>query len=143
VTAMARRSIRTPARRERLEPGEVVVLCVLFVALLPGCTSNRYAEDARLLTGGDPERGVDAIGRYGCGACHDIPGVRGANGTVGPPLARIARRTYLGGQVSNTPADMIRWIQHPQSIERGTAMPDMNVTEADARDIAAFLYTLR
>jgi cytochrome c1 len=52
-------------------------------------------------------------------------------------------RVYLAGRVPNTPADMMRWIQHPQELERGTAMPDMNVTDSDARDIAAYLYTLR
>jgi cytochrome c2 len=96
-----------------------------------------------MLTGGDPDRGVHAIGRYGCGACHTIPGIRGANALVGPPLNRIARRSYLAGEVQNTPANMVRWIQHPQRIEKGTVMPEMGVTENDARDIAAYLYTLR
>ena len=42
----------------------------------------------------------------------------------------------------DTPANMVRWIQHPREIEHGTAMPDMGVTDSDARDIAAYLYTL-
>jgi cytochrome c1 len=123
----------------------VVLLASLTLATVStGCTSrDRAVEDARLLTGGDPRRGVEAIGRYGCGGCHEIPGVRGATGTVGPPLTKVARRSYLGGRVSNTPADMMRWIQHPQGIEPGTAMPNMNVSDSDARDITAFLYTLR
>jgi cytochrome c2 len=95
------------------------------------------------LTGGDPSRGVAAIGRYGCGSCHLIPGVNGANATVGPPLTGIARRGYLAGQLGNTPENMMRWIQKPQEVEKGTAMPDMGVTDQDARDIAAHLYTLR
>jgi hypothetical protein len=129
-------------RRARL--GSVVRSAVVLAALLGSAAcSSRGVEDARQLTGGEPSRGVAAIGRYGCGGCHEIPGVRSAHGTVGPPLARIARRAYLAGQVSNTPADMMRWIQHPQSIERATAMPDMHVTEQDARDITAYLYTLK
>jgi cytochrome c1 len=84
-----------------------------------------------------------AIGRHGCGSCHEIPGLRGATGTVGPPLTRIARRTYLGGRVANSPAEMMKWIQHPQQIEPGTAMPEMNIPDQDARDITAYLYTLR
>jgi cytochrome c len=117
----------------------------LLAALMIAACSRRseVMEQARTLTGGDPTRGVWAIGRYGCGSCHDIPGIRRATGTVGPPLAGIARRTYLAGHVSNTPQDMMRWIQHPQQLERGTAMPEMNVTDGDARDIAAYLYTLR
>jgi cytochrome c1 len=98
---------------------------------------------AAQLTGGDPRRGATAIGNYGCGACHAIPGIRNASATVGPPLAGIANRSYLAGQLQNTPPNMLQWIQHPQNVEPGTAMPDMKVTEQDARDISAYLYTLR
>ena len=120
------------------------VLAVLAIAVASGgCNAPNTRGDAMMLTGGDPDRGVNAIGRYGCGACHTIPGIRGANALVGPPLTRIARRSYLAGEVQNTPANMVRWIQHPQRIEKGTVMPEMGVTESDARDIAAYLYTLR
>jgi cytochrome c2 len=121
-------------------------LLVAFVAIsVVACSSGRSAvyEEARTLTGGEPERGPALIGRYGCGACHDIPGVRGATAIVGPPLGGIAIRSYLAGQLSNTPANMRRWIQQPQNVERGTAMPDMGVTDEHARDITAYLYTLR
>lgn len=121
------------------------LLAALFALSAAGCTNSRTAlfEEARTLTGGDPDRGMAAIGRYGCGACHDIPGVRGATATVGPPLGGIARRSYLAGQLSNSPENMRRWIQVPQQVERGTAMPNMGVTDDDARDITAYLYTLR
>ena len=120
------------------------VVLIAVVACMASC-SGRHAvrDEAVMLTGGDPDKGIAAIGRYGCGSCHDIPGIRSASGTVGPPLGRIAVRTYLAGRLSNTPANMVQWIQHPQHVERGTAMPEMGVTEGDARDIAAFLYTLR
>ncbi len=97
----------------------------------------------RLLTGGDPYRGRDQIRRYGCDSCHTIPGVSTADALVGPPLTRIALRTYLAGRLENTPENMQRWIRNPWSIDERTAMPNMGVTERDARDIAAFLYTLR
>ena len=121
---------------------------IWFTALLAaaigasGCES-RAERDAAALTGGNPRNGVDAIGRYGCGACHDIPGIRSAKGNVGPSLAHVANRSYLGGQLPNTPANLVRWIQHPQQVERGTAMPEMGVSDSDAKDIAAYLYTLR
>jgi cytochrome c len=101
-------------------------------------------ETARQLTGGgDPARGRTLIAQYGCGTCHDVPGVQGANGLVGPPLGGIAERTYLAGQLPNGPDNMMRWIRDPQGVEKGTAMPNLNVSEPDARDIAAYLYTLR
>jgi cytochrome c1 len=36
----------------------------------------------------------------------------------------------------------MRW-RHPQEIEPGTALPEMNVSDQDARDIVAYLYTLK
>jgi cytochrome c2 len=110
-----------------------------------GCNSLEKAsrQEAAELTGGDPDRGVAAITRYGCGSCHTIPGVRGADSTVGPPLTRIARRSYLAGRLANSPGNLMKWVQHPQTVEPGTAMPEMHVTDQDAHDIAAYLYTLR
>ena len=120
-----------------------VVLLIGQAAIAGACRRAEALEDVRQLTGGEPSRGEAAIGRYGCGGCHEIPGIRNARGTVGPPLTGIARRTYLAGRIANSPAGMMQWIQHPQKIEPGNAMPEMQVTDQDARDIAAYLYLLR
>jgi cytochrome c2 len=109
-------------------------------ALLGGCDREPKGLP---VPGGDPERGKLAITTYGCGACHVVPGVRGANGLVGPPLTQFARRAYIAGEAPNTTRALVEWISSPQSIEPGTAMPNLGVTEARARDIAAYLYTLR
>ncbi len=93
-------------------------------------------------TGGDPMRGKVAMRRYGCGACHTIPGIHGANAKVGPPLEGAGTRAYIAGVLPNVPEYMIRWIQHPQAVDRRKAMPEMGVTDSDARDMAAYLYTL-
>ena len=87
-------------------------------------------------------RAVACEPSYGCGTCHVIPGVRGARGHVGPPLTDFALRQYIAGAVPNEPAMLVRWIQNPQSIEPGTVMPPLGVNDADARHIAAYLYTL-
>ena len=100
-------------------------------------------EVAQEVEGGDAGRGETAIREYGCGACHSVPGVAGANGTVAPPLNSFAERDFIAGARRNTPEELILWIQNPQAIEPGTAMPDVGVSEEDARDIAAYLYTLR
>ena len=81
--------------------------------------------------------------KYGCDTCHTIPGIRTARALVGPPLTSVAGRVYLAGHLPNTPTNMEQWIQHPRANEPHTAMPEMGVTDADARDIAAYLYTLR
>lgn len=93
--------------------------------------------------GGDAARGKQLMHRYACATCHVIPGVAGANGQVGPPLTSWAQRAYIAGNLSNTPENLIRWVQVPQSVEPGTAMPNLGVTDQDARDIASYLYTLR
>lgn len=94
-------------------------------------------------TGGDARRGAEIISQVGCGSCHTIPGIRSAQGVVGPPLYFFSRRTYIAGELPNTPANLIRWVRDPQSVEPGTAMPVLGLDEAQARDVAAYLYTLR
>lgn len=118
-------------------------LAALVLVCIAGCARVQDREQAVMLTGGDPDRGTAAIGRYGCAACHDVPGIRPRGATVGPPLRGVASRGYLAGRLANSPANMMLWIRHPRQVASGTAMPDMGVTEDDARDITAFLYTLR
>jgi cytochrome c1 len=62
------------------------------------------------------------IAKYGCGACHQIPGVEGADGLVGPPLTNIGSRVYIAGVLPNTPDNLAAWIQNPQSYVPGNAM---------------------
>jgi cytochrome c1 len=92
---------------------------------------------------GDPRAGRQIIRETGCGSCHTIPGIRGANGLVGPPLTSFARRTYIGGTAPNTPENLVQWVRNPQSIEPHTAMPNLGLDERQARAVAAYLYTLR
>jgi cytochrome c2 len=119
------------------------VLGVLSAILtLYGCLSQAEREAARE-TGGDPRRGAEIIRRSGCGACHTIPGIDGAIGRLGPGLGGIALRARIADKVPNTPDNMIRWIQNPQKIDKFTSMPDVGVDERDARDISAYLYSLK
>jgi cytochrome c len=122
-----------------------LVMAAVLVGALggAGCREAAGRETRYAVSGGDADRGKAAIAMYGCGSCHTIPGIREANGTVGPPLMMWSRRTYIAGEVPNTPDFLIRWIEMPQAIEPGTAMPNLGVTEGKARDIAAYLYTIR
>ena len=94
-------------------------------------------------TGGDAQVGEHLIYTYGCGSCHVIPGVAEAIGTVGPSLQGFGSRYYVAGVLINTPRNLFRWVSKPQEIDPRTAMPDLGVTERQARDIAAYLYTLQ
>lgn len=133
-----------------LEPGAVPgarrtaralagVTSVALALVVGGCR----ADPSVAVAGASADRGREALAAIGCAACHTIPGVRGAEGKVGPPLAGIGSRTMIAGEAPNTPDNLIRWIRNPQSIEPGTAMPNLGVSEPTARDIAAYLYTLR
>ena len=119
-----------------------LLLALLALALLGACTEQ--AEEVNLydLSLGDAELGEEAIRAYGCPACHVIPGIPDANGMVGPPLTDWSERQYIAGALPNLPDNLVQWIMNPQEVEPETAMPNMGVTEEDARDIAAYLYTL-
>jgi mono/diheme cytochrome c family protein len=101
------------------------------------------AQPAQALAAPDPARGKIAVQQYACATCHVIPGIVGANATVGPPLTNIAVRGFIAGIVPNNADNMIRWLQAPQEVYPEGAMPNLGVTERDARDIAAYLYTLK
>jgi cytochrome c len=116
-------------------------LLLVGSALLGGCREEGVVPRQRV-AGGDPSRGERSIVAYGCGSCHVIPGVPQAEGRVGPPLTDLADRAFIAGQLPNEPDALVRWIRQPQEIRPGSAMPDLGVTDGDARDIAAYLYTL-
>lgn len=108
-----------------------------------GCLGGKVTRGYIADTGGNADQGAQLIEQYRCGSCHIVPGIRDARGLVGPPLNYFARRTFIGGEVPNNPGNLVQWIQNPQSIESGTAMPNLGLTEQQARDVAAYLYTLR
>jgi len=115
---------------------------ILLLAALVGC--DRATEiNARAETGGDATQGREKIAYYGCASCHTIPGIRGADAHVGPPLDHIGSRTYIGVGLPNDSRNMIAWIQHPRDIEPHAAMPNLHIPDGDARDIACYLYTLK
>jgi cytochrome c len=94
---------------------------------------------AMAMTGGDLARAPDIIRRYGCAGCHTIPGIPGGDGQVGGPLSDIKHRVYVGGVLTNSPDNLVRWIVSPQAFSPRSAMPATGISEAEARDVAAFL----
>lgn len=124
-----------------------IVAALLFVVAFVGIIVEYTQQRTRLRAhaasevGGDPRRGEAMFIQYGCGSCHALKNVRTATGMVGPPLDGIALRVIVAGHLANNSRNMERWIRDPQQVSPGTAMPDLNVGEKDARDITAFLYT--
>jgi cytochrome c len=108
--------------------------------LLAGCDKAMAPAGVRA-PGQSDRKAVQLIRHYGCGTCHAIPGVPSATGLVGPPLAKLKSRTYIGGVLTNNLENLTRWIRNPREMAPKTAMPDVGVSEADAKVIAEYLYT--
>lgn len=130
------------ARSKRL----ILLICIALLA--SACSEGAFEPKVQegeptpdLSELGSAARGKAHILNYGCGACHTISGIPGADTTVGPPLTDLADRRYIAGALINTPENLVTWIQAPHSVQPTTAMPDLNVSAADAADIAAYLLT--
>ena len=120
--------------------------CLLLLAplLLGACGRADPAPETRYtrVDGADVARGQRLLAQYQCGRCHVIPEVPAATGTAGPPLTAWGRRSYIAGQRQNEPQMLQRWLQAPASVVPGTTMPDLGVTDTDARDMAGYLMGL-
>jgi cytochrome c len=112
----------------------------VFAALLvAGCDEGAVVTVESV---GHAERGRHVLEQFECGACHRIPGVRGPQGRVGPSLAHFGQRAYVAGHFKNSPEVVVRWILDPPSMKPATAMPNLGLTESQARDVAAYLHSL-
>ncbi|HEX5314839.1 MAG TPA: cytochrome c oxidase assembly protein, partial [Gammaproteobacteria bacterium] len=130
-----------PSSTATLRSLAVVPIALVLVATLVGC--GRHPDPYRpTVSGGNPQRGKQAIIHYGCDSCHTIPGVPGARGLVAPPLTHWRERNFVAGLLRNRPDNLVYWIRDPQKVIPGVAMPDLGVSEQEARDIAAYLYTI-
>lgn len=138
-----KRRKRQGGERDALNrPALWLVLSGLTLPGVAACDGGSEAGSAHV-PGGAAARGAAVMDEFGCGGCHTIPGVNGASGMVGPPLASWSRRSYIAGNLPNTPENLIRWVMDPHMVEPGTAMPDVGLEEQQARDVAAYLYTLQ
>lgn len=113
--------------------------CLAAISCMCACSPPPAYEP---IAAGDAQRGAAAVAAYECGACHVIPGIPGAWGRVGPPLDRFAHHAYIAGRFPNTPEQLVQWLQNPPAMAPRTAMPNVGISSDEARDMAAFLYTL-
>ena len=131
-----------------MRTGVLIIVALVLAALATAATMWRSARasterEAAELTGGHPQLGRAAMVSLGCVACHQVPGFRGTKPQVAPPLTGFALRTFVAGTAQNTPENLVQFIQDPRSIAPRSAMPKLPMTVDQARDLAAYLYTLR
>ncbi len=101
-----------------------------------GFTSKEVAAGARLFQS------------FSCQGCHYIQGVTGKSTrpTVdyAPDLTHMGSRSIIGGGVvPNTPYFMEQWLLDPDKIKPGVHMPNFQLSTPQARDLTAYLESLR
>jgi cytochrome c oxidase subunit 2 len=78
-----------------------------------------------------------------CIACHAIDGTP-ADAHVGPDLSHVASRTTLAaGVITNTPANLTRWLSASQEVKPESKMPDFHLPSEEVNALAAYLDTLK
>jgi cytochrome c len=120
--------------------GAITIVATLWIASGIWLAGREADAVARALTGGDPANAAALAARYGCGGCHTIPGLPGAEGQVGPPLKGLRRRVFVAGVLPNTADNLVNWIVAPHRYAPRSAMPETGIGTDGARDIAAYLY---
>ena len=111
----------------------LAIACLMAAACKP-VPSNRYEFDSDA-----KRRGVVAIKRVGCGACHEIPGVDWPKGRTAPSLVGFDDVGVIAGSLPNTPANLAAFVRNAPKAKPGSTMPAMPLTEQEARDVAAYL----
>ncbi len=97
---------------------------------------------------GEPEteleqRGAEVFATGACIGCHVIEGTPGT-GVTGPNLTHFGSRTTLGaGILKNTPGNLYKWLVDTQSVKQGNLMPNVEMTDEDARALVAYLHSLK
>lgn len=139
------------SKRSKYSDRQVAGRAVALVLLLllsgigsAGCDARPAADrpPAGTRQAADPVLGQRLLTQYQCGSCHAIPGVAAARGIQGPSLQAFSKRSYIAGRIPNRPDALARWIVAPSALVPDTVMPDMGVSPADARNMAAYLGTL-
>lgn len=131
----------SPAGRAAFMGIALIGASAAFVAVNIARDNHTQTALAKAITGGDPARAPEIFRRYGCSGCHTIPGIPGADGQTGAPLTGLSKRVYIAGVLENNSDNLVAWIVSPRSFSPRTAMPETGISQQDAKDLAAYLYT--
>jgi cytochrome c oxidase subunit 2 len=78
-----------------------------------------------------------------CVNCHRVRGTPSL-GDYAPDLTHLmSRQTIAAGTITNTPENLTRWVDDPQTIKPGCLMPAFRLSHEDRKNIVEYLLTLR
>lgn len=123
-------------------PDARIGVAMALACLAAACAPPRDPAPAARERIGDPAAGRALIEQVGCAACHEIPGVRGPRGRVGPSLEGVAGRSLIAGRHPNRPETLAAFIRNAPAFDPESAMPPMPLSPDQSRDVAAYLYSL-
>jgi len=91
---------------------------------------------------GDAGAGKDVFAKHACVGCHTIRGV--SAGLLGPDLTHFGSRQLFGAGLWETNVDNVTaWVKDPPALKPGSKMPNLHLSDADARAVAAYLVGLK
>ncbi|MEO8227683.1 MAG: cytochrome c oxidase subunit II [Gemmatimonadota bacterium] len=111
-------------------------------ASLAAQTPAAATQTAPPAAGNDTLAGAKLFAAKGCVGCHALNAMSTSKGLIGPNLANVGSRRYIAaGTLLNTDENLARWIHNPQAVKVGVLMPNLHLSEQDARTLAQYLRT--
>ncbi|HYL93150.1 MAG TPA: c-type cytochrome, partial [Alphaproteobacteria bacterium] len=118
-----------------LSPAEIKMLSDYILSAYQSPGFDSQALDGRTLNPDAAAHGKQLFyAKYACQSCH-IADYKNDKGYVGPALASVGNRL--------TPVWVFKWLKDPNAIRPGTLMPNFSLKDDEARDLTAFLMTLK
>jgi cytochrome c oxidase subunit II len=96
-------------------------------------------------TPGAPQRvrGMQIFIQGPCAVCHTVTGTD-AGGHTAPDLTHFGgRATIAAGLLHNTPENLGRWLDDPQTLKPGSNMPKIDLSQSDRAALVAYLEGLK
>jgi len=91
---------------------------------------------------GDAATGKDIFAKSACVGCHTIRGV--SAGVLGPDLTHFGSRKLFGAGMWDTNVEKVAaWVKDPPRLKPGSKMPNLHLSDADSKAVAAYLVGLK
>ena len=114
-----------------------ITLAISFSVSADGTPAAAAATSAKAL---DP---IAVMRERGCTACHIIPGIPEARGTMGPTLKGLGKRKRLVARtLTNNDKNMRRWLKNPKAVKSDTMMPNVGLSDDEVETLIKHFHSL-